>query len=306
VPSVAIVNPASAGGKAGRRWARLASLLSRRIGSFETVVTAAAGEATRLTREFLEKGFDRVIAVGGDGTFNEVANGFFEDSRPVRPEACLGIIPIGTAGDLRRTMGIPAGPRSVEVIAAGQPRAIDVGWISFVDHGGRPHSRCFLNLVSFGLGGEVALRVRRSPLPLNGTAKYLLFAAAVLLRKTPPSISLTVDERQFEPTPVTHVAVGNGRYHGGGMHVCPEARMDDGILDVTVVRGIGLPELLRNLPAVYNGRIYSHPKVDHLRGRKIEAAAHTPVLVEIDGEPLGRLPVQITVWKKALLVLALP
>jgi YegS/Rv2252/BmrU family lipid kinase len=295
-----VVNPASAGGKAGRRWPRIATLLSSRIGAFEIAVTQHPGDAIEQTRAFLRAGFERIIAVGGDGTFNEIANAFLSEEH----EACLGLVPVATAGDLTRALGIPCDPESaVEALAQSTFALVDAGRAAFVDDDGQRQERYFLNMLSFGLGGEVTRRVRDSRTPLGGTAAYLLHAASALLSTPPARVTLAIDGAGEEAFDATHVAIGNGRFHGGGMHLCPRARMDDGFLDVTVVHGIGLAELARNIHLVYNGRIYEHPKAEHRTAKRVLARADSLVRLEIDGEPLGRLPVEVEIVPACLRLL---
>src|SRR5439155_17612433 len=116
------------------------------------------------------------------------------------------------------------------------------------------------------------------------------------------SVTLELDESKRIEAKITQVAVGNGRYHGAGMCVCPAALIDDGLLDVTVIRYLSLAELVWNLPALYNGRIYSHPKVEWCRAKSVKADSRETALIEIDGEPLGRLPIEISVLPKAIRV----
>ncbi|MBI3665932.1 MAG: acylglycerol kinase family protein [Acidobacteria bacterium] len=118
--TAAVANPRSASGKTGRRWPQIAAALAARLGPVETQFTEQPGHAIALTRDLLEQGYERIIAVGGDGTINEVTNGFLRDDQPVRPGACLGILPLGTGGDFRRTLGVPSDFReALEMLAAG-------------------------------------------------------------------------------------------------------------------------------------------------------------------------------------------
>ncbi len=296
----AVVNPRSAGGATGRRWSGLARALESRVGDVTTRFTERPGHATVLTRELLERGFDRVIAVGGDGTINEVANGFLRDDQPVRPGASLAILPAGTGGDFRRTLGIAGIREALDVLARGSTRPIDVGRVSYDARDGSRATRYFVNVVSFGMGGEVAARSRNWLSPLGGRLAFLWATAVVFFQYQGKTVRLRLDDGAPEEFTVMNVAVGNGRYHGGGMHVCPRASTDDGLLEVTVIDRLGMIEMVRSLPVLYSENIYVHPKTRHRRARRVTAESAEATSIEVDGEPLGQLPVEITVLPRRL------
>lgn len=298
-----VVNPHSAGGKTGRQWPQIAALMEGRLGPIKVVFTQQPGDATRLTRELIGGGFDLIAGVGGDGTFNEIANGFLQDGR-AHPGARMGVIPAGTGGDFRRMFGFSSREHAIETLATGVPRSIDIGIAEFVAADGKPATRYFVNLVSFGMGGAVAARSRNFLTPLGGRLAFLWATFCVLLSYRGKWITLALDGGP-EPTAyrVTNVAIGNGRYHGGGMLPCPAASLDDGILDVTVIEYMNLFRLLRDIRVLYSGEVYTHPKVHRQRGARIQASASANTWIEVDGEPLGRLPLSITILPKALPVM---
>ncbi len=305
--TAAIVNPHSAAGKTGRRWREVESLLASRLGPVHVRMTERAGQGTEAARALLLDGFERIIAVGGDGTCNEVANGFLEGDVPVRPEACLGLLPLGTGGDLQRSLGIPKDlPAAVEVLARATGRTIDMGKISYRSWGGSVQSRYFVNLTSFGMGGEVAAGSRNLFSRLNGKLAFLFSTLRVFVRYRPKRVTLAMAGAAPLTSQILNVAVGNGPYHGGGMYVCPLAQMDDGMLEITVIDHLGWLTLLRDLPVLYSGKIYSHPKVRHFRTTQIraEAAGGEPAAIEVDGEPVGTLPAEVSILPGCLRVLA--
>jgi len=300
--AVAILNPRAGGGTAARRWPRIAEALKQRIGPVEARFTERPDHASELTRQALEQGADLIIAVGGDGTVNEVVNGFFVDDRAIRPQAKLGLIPFGTGGDLQRTLGIPSDiEKAADTLAAGMTQRVDVGKLRLTGHDGQPIDRLFLNLTSFGMGGDVSVRAKNILSPLSGKAAFLWATLIVFLRYGGKTVDLRLDgsaeAKQFD---ITNVALGNGRYHGGGMQPCPKARLDDGLLEVTVIERLSMFELLRDLPVLYSDDVYVHPKVRHFHAERVEATSEERVLVEVDGEALGRLPLQATLLKGAL------
>jgi diacylglycerol kinase (ATP) len=290
--TVAIVNP-----RAGKR--RTVYLPE----GAQILETQAAGHATELTREAIKRGAKTIIAVGGDGTINEVVNGFFEDEQLISTDAALAVIPRGTGSDFSRILKLPLdGKQVASVIQNGEKRVIDLMKVCYAAPNGRRAIRYAINVTSFGMGGAVAERVNRSSKPFGSLLSFLAATAQTALTFPGKLVTLRLDDSRTLNVKITNVAVGNGQYHGAGMWVCPRAIVDDGLLDVTVVRHLRFPELIRNTPTLYNGRIYNHPKVESYRVKKLMAESHQTVLLEIDGEALGRLPVEISVLPKAIRV----
>jgi YegS/Rv2252/BmrU family lipid kinase len=263
--------------------------------------TEGPGHAIGLARELLRSGYERIVAVGGDGTLNEVLNGFLEQGLPSCPESSLAFIPVGTGCDFQRSIGIRTLKDAVKVLQKGQPHPMDVGRISFLDHAGTQRIRYFANMVSFGMGGEVARRSRNRFRRLGGNAAFLYATLEVFLTYRAKTVQLTLD--RAEPGTahtITNIAVGNGRYHGGGMHVCPLAQLDDGLLEVTVIDALGLWQLARDLRFLYSRNLYVHPKAHHFRAVELKAHTIERVTIEVDGESLGTLPAEITLLPSAI------
>jgi len=247
-------------------------------------------------------GSDLVIAVGGDGTINESVNGFLRGDEPINPNARLGIIPIGTGGDFQRSIGIPHEIEdAVDIIANGVARPIDVGVAHLEGDDGHPVERYFVNLTSFGMGGDVSVRAKNFLTPLGGKIAFLCATFAVFFTYRAKHVRLTLDG---EPLPdelrITNVAIGNGRYHGGGMHPCPRAVLDDGLLEVTTIDYLNMFELVRDLPVLYSDDIYKHPKVRHHRAKTVRAESDEIVRIELDGEAVGTLPLEARILPRRL------
>ena len=266
--------------------------------------TEAPGHATTLARNALDRGIRTVVAVGGDGTINEVVNGFFDGERAVAPDARLGIIPSGTGSDLRRTLQLPSEDASLAtILRAGLAQSVDVMKVRYTTPSGAPALRYGINIVSFGMGGLVAARAKESSRPLGGRAAYLAATLRTALTFAGRGVRLTLDSAPTIEATITNVAVGNGQFHGGGMWACPAARLDDGLIDVTLVDHLPLWELIRALPALYTGRVLEHPKVWSHRVTRLEADGREPCEIELDGEPVGRLPMEVVVMPHAIRVL---
>ncbi|OFV84854.1 MAG: hypothetical protein A2620_04095 [Acidobacteria bacterium RIFCSPHIGHO2_01_FULL_67_28] len=299
----AIVNPRAADRRAERRWPELRPQMEAVLGALEVYQTTAPGHAIELTRKALGQGARTVIAVGGDGTVSEVVNGFFDGTQPVAAGVVLGIIPLGTGSDLCRTLGLPLEERAaLEVIRRGATRRIDLESARFETLEGRPGQRLGVNITSFGMGGLVAARANRASKWLGGKALFQWTTLRTALTFRGNTVRLRLDGRELPPVKITNVAVGNAQFHGAGMWACPRAVVDDGLLDVTVFRYLSLLEIVGAFPRLYNGKIYEHPKVEFHRARRVEATAEEPAYLEVDGEPVGRLPLEITVLPQALTV----
>lgn len=300
-----IVNPRSAGGRTGRRWDRLRSAVEQRLGKLEVRFTEAPGHAAELARELAGRGHELIVGVGGDGTYNEIANGLLE-ARAAEAGVSLGMLPLGTGGDLQRTLGIPSRPdQAIEILAQGRPIEIDAGWLTYRTPDGGTARRYFVNLVSFGMGGEVAARSRNLFSPLGGKASFFFATVQAFTFYRGKTVELVLDDNRVQGAwRVLNVAVGNGRYHGGGMDVCPAASLDDGLLEVTVIEDLSLLTLFKDVSYLYGGNIYDHPKVRHFRASRVVARSAETTRIEVDGEPLGMLPVEIAVLPRRLRVIA--
>jgi YegS/Rv2252/BmrU family lipid kinase len=301
----AVVNPHSSGGKTARRWPELAERLEHRLGPVTARFTDEHGAGIAITRGLLREGFDLIIAVGGDGTINEAANGFFDQDQQIQPQAALGILPLGTGGDFRRTLEIPPNPaEAIEILAAGTPTLIDVGKTNFRANNGSPSSRYFVNLVSFGMGGRVAAQSKNFMGVFGGKAAFFWATLKTFVSYRGRRVSLILDGNAApQPFFITNVAIGNGQFHGGGMRPCPAAVPNDGFFDVTVIDYAGALKLLSSISMLYSGEVYSHPKVHHFEAARVLAESDSPTEIEIDGEPLGTLPLGITILPKMLRVM---
>jgi YegS/Rv2252/BmrU family lipid kinase len=257
-----------------------------------------------MTREALLGGTKAIVCVGGDGTLNEVVNGFMSEHGPIHPEARVGFIPIGTGCDFVKTLSIPREiDRALDVVFKSHTRTIDLGRLEYLDHNGSPRSAYFHNVVSFGLGGEVVERVNRTTKVFGGFMSFIWGTLISVLLYSKKKIRLKVDGVFDDWVLTWNVAVANGQYHGGGMWVAPDAVMDDGLFHVTVIGDFSLLEVFRHLPKLYDGRLFQLKKVRSLIGRRIEASSENPVLLDVDGEQPGSLPVTISMAPKALRIL---
>ncbi len=303
--TMVVVNPNSANSKTGRQWPAIEKRLEHAIGNFQVQLTKKTRDATHIVATALEEGATRIIVVGGDGTVNEAVNGFFHGSTPINPEATLGLIPRGTGGDLRKTLGIGRDlDECITVLAEENFRTMDVGLVSFIDHHGQEVTRCFANITSFGIGGLVDQLVNNSTKAFGGKASFIIGTLRALFSYTNKQIHLVVDDGFDEEIVANNVVVANGQFFGGGMWIAPEAKIDDGLFDVVILGDLSKLELVGLSKKIYKGAHLDHPKVKFLRGRRIEATCSEQALIDMDGEQPGRLPITLEVIPRVLKVYA--
>jgi YegS/Rv2252/BmrU family lipid kinase len=300
--TLAVVNPASAGGRTARRWPELRRALAGAGVAVEERLTAEPLEAVELTRAALRSGCERVVAVGGDGTLNEVLNGFFDARGAVAPGAVLGLLPSGTGGDFRRTVGIPTlAAAAVAVLAAGGTRAVDVGRLRLDSAAAGAGMRHFINIADCGLGGDVVARVNRSSKRAGGTVTFLGCSLASLLsfrcRAARVEIDGAVEEGRFQ-----NVVIANGRYFGGGMLVAPGADCADGLFDVVLFGDLSRARSLTGIRHIYAGSHLGRPGVSLRRGRRVRVTPldDEPLRFEMEGEEVGPAPATATLLPAAV------
>jgi len=249
-----------------------------------------------LARSALEGGAERLVAVGGDGTVNEVANGLVGARG-----AELAIIPRGTGGDFVRTFGIPSKLEdAVRVALEGAVRTIDLGRVAYRSWAGEPRESHFANIASAGMSGAVAKRTNESTrVPIGGKAAYLWSTVVVFARWRNTELRVTVDGERREG-PMFDVIVGNCRYLAGGMKMLPEADPADGLFDVLLIGDVTKLDLVRTMPKIYRGTHLPHPKAELLRGAVVTVESEGPLPVELDGEQPGTTPVRFEVVPEAL------
>jgi len=298
-----IVNPNAGGGSTGKKWPEIEAMARDRLGRFDAYVTVRSGEAEAFAKKAAMKGDSTIVCVGGDGTLNEVVNGLMAAEEQRRP--VLGFIPNGTGCDFVRSVVIPRNPaEAIEKIRQRNLRTIDLGRLGFLNHAGRQSVRYFHNVTSFGLGGEVDERVNRTSKRFGPFLSFIWATLVSMLVYGKKRVYLKVDDIYEGEVCVWNVAVANGQYHGGGMRVAPEASVDDGLLEVTVVGDLSLAGVFRNLHNLYNGKILQVQKVFGLKGKTLSASSDQRVLLDVDGEQPGTLPVTVEVIPEAINIIA--
>jgi diacylglycerol kinase (ATP) len=272
-----ILNPTAGRGAAERAWNAVRAVLEASSVEWEMARTTRRGHAVELAEAAARAGWGAVLAMGGDGTVHEAANGLMRASGDGFAVP-LGIVPVGSGNDFALLAKVPKDAAAAARAAlAGVPRAVDVGRLRV---GG--DARWFTNGVGIGLDAGVAVEANRNR-RLRGMGIYLWALAKVLFRFQPPRMRVTVDDATFEH-PMTLVTIANGGRHGGGFWLCPSAAIDDGVFDVCICDALGKAAILRFLPKVIRGTHVGESCVAMHRVRRVRITAHDPVPVHADGE----------------------
>ena len=297
-----IVNPVAGANKSTfRQWPHIESLLRESGLSFDFQYTEGVGHASELARLAASDGYRFLVAVGGDGTINEVANGLLESDNG--SATTLGIVSTGTGNDFIRSMGIPRDyVKACKCIADNRRTIIDVGLVEYRQNG-KKAKRYFINGAGVGFDAEVTEASHRMPRLLSNTVPFVLSLLKTLPTYRNKDVQMSIDGRQ-EKRRVLSVIVSNGAYFGGGMRIAPEAELNDRHLDVVTIGDVGKAELLQVFPRVYKGTHITHPKVRMEKAERITIECDQRILLQADGELLGEGPVTFQVVPAALNVVA--
>ncbi len=292
-----IVNPAAGAYSTRRKWPIISKLLERIGLSFDFEYTEGVGHAIELARAAASDGYQCLVAVGGDGTLNEVANGILHSTGAAK--TALGVVSTGTGSDFVRSAGIPRDyAAACSVLTSSRRLSIDVGVVEY-QREGRTLQRFFVNAAGTGFDAAVVRATERLPKFFGGTVPYVAGVLRTLFSyKNKPVVVRVGDE--VERGRVLNVVVANGGYIGGGMHIVPGAELGDGLLDVAIVGDMGKFELLKELPKVYKGTHINHPKFKMMKAARVTVESPEPMLLYADGELLGECPVSFWVMPGAL------
>lgn len=292
---VVILNPTSGRGRGEAKRNSLIRLMdsaakaSSKQTNWEILQTSSRGDATRLAKVSANEGADVVAAAGGDGTCGEVVNGIAGTG------ATFGVIPVGTGNDFARTIGVYGSMETaVDILFSDHSRMVDLGRIG--DH-------WFLNVAGCGFDAKVAERVNQGYRYLNDSMAYIAGVFQTLISFKSPHFKLTMDSSTYESDGML-CTIANAPSYGGGMKVAPNARIDDGVLDICFLNKTGRFEFLRAFPRVFRGTHVTHPKVRMFRVKRGRVEATPPMPILVDGEVIGETPVDFEVVPRALKIKA--
>jgi YegS/Rv2252/BmrU family lipid kinase len=248
-----------------------------------------------------------VIAAGGDGTASEVADGLINAAAEGH-KAALGVLPCGTGTDFARGLGLPnAFEEAIRRMAVSKGRTIDAGRVSYVDKDGKLASRHFVNIASLGVSAAVARAVNGDERKGRVSSRALFYWRTVceFARFRFQEVRITIDDGDPVEARVALVVAANGKFFGAGMMVAPDAVLDDGQLDIVILRAAGKLGLIRDISLLYGGRHRNHPAITILRGRKVmveplDGSGGDGMMVEADGESPGRIPATFEILPGAI------
>ncbi|UOE78228.1 diacylglycerol/lipid kinase family protein [Parageobacillus thermoglucosidasius] len=290
-----IVNKISGNGKGRKVWKKVEKLLKEKQINYQVRFTEHPKHAVKIARELSSEKCCAVVAVGGDGTIHDVANGLIDSNIP------LGVIPAGSGNDFARAFDIPTDyKKALERILTGKQRKIDIGRIG---------KEYFITVTGIGFDGKVA-EVNNASKYKNwfnfirlGDLSYGLSFLHVLLKYRPVNIQLKVDGKNLVFFNVWLIAIANISNYGGGIRICPDACYNDGFFDICIVHNMTKWELLRTFPKAYKGKHVFYPGVTMIKGKQVEVISELPVIVQGDGEILTKTPVNVTIQRDALLII---
>lgn len=332
VDTVLVVNPNSHGGQTGKGWDDLYSKIKDILGdNIDVALCKKSGDGTALARQFLNLGFKKIVAIGGDGTLNEVANGFFREPvgidankskngerggnfplssklKPINRNAQMGVIAGGTRNVLAKSLGLPEGVIDcVRTFSLGKPKKIDVIGATVTnpqDHSSM-NTRVFLNAAEMGVGAEIIERSKKVRKVVNSRIVSTIASVVSTLpayQSNECEISLDNGQRKFRAK-MTMTMVANGQFLGGGFKAAPKADMSDGKLDLVILKDSGSLKLLDELVSMKDGDYSEEDKIFYTQVKRISISSkERDVTVTVDGEPIGILPATFEVIPQALTI----
>jgi diacylglycerol kinase (ATP) len=333
--TVLVVNPNSCGGLTGKNWENLYNQIKEIFGENpEVAFSQKSGDGTTLTRDLLRRGFKKIVALGGDGTINEVANGFFEvitsgttssnDKtvpaspilKPINPEAMIGLIPSGSRNVLAKSLDLPDGiveccqrfvngkPQKIDVIAA----VITTAEAPVTAANNLPKkvtTRIFLNAAEMGIGAEIIDRSKKIRDKIKSRFISTISGVVATLPTYESNLcEVSVDDgRQSLLSKMTMGIVANGRYLGGGFRAAPQASVTDGLLDITILKNSGSLKMLDEFVDMKgdSDNLQENNNIFYMQAKKVSIKSkERDITVTLDGEPIGILPATFQVYQNAL------
>jgi YegS/Rv2252/BmrU family lipid kinase len=301
-----IVNPNSASGKTAYLWKNIENEFQKLFEDWDVAFTENPGHASELAAKAIDQGCKTIISVGGDGTINEVVQGFFDKNDKSRKISkskfpSLGFISAGTGSDFIKSLSLPKSiPEQIAVLKNGNVKKIDTGRVDFVSNSGKNEKRHFINIADIGIGGEVVRAVNK--IENKGVLNYNFFTLLTLLKFQSKKIQLTIDKEKME-LDASAVIVANGKYFGGGMKIAPDANIEDGLFDVIVLPKKPKLNFLLGFTKVRSGNHIHDKDIIIRRGKKVIVNTFDTALLDVDGEQPGRAPVTFGINPKSISVI---
>lgn len=300
---LAIVNLAAGGGRAGRDWEKIASLLKKHDFQYDAEYTDRRLHAMIIARNKIKEGYKRIIVVGGDGTMNEVINGVFAQTTTPTTEIMLGMITVGTGNDWAKMFDLPTEyEAAIETIKEQKTYVQDAGLVTYRKQE-QTWNRYFINIAGMGFGARVVAKSNKlKDKGKSSPSMYKVNIFTSLLRYKSIKASIHIDGESIDRK-VFNLNVGIGKYNGGGMMQIPDAIADDGLYSITLIKKMGKLRVIASMKMLYNGKIGSHKKVESYTGKKISIDSPTQLHLETDGETLGHSPMEFQIIPKSVKII---
>ena len=301
-PLAVIANPHAGAGRVGRELTAVERELTAIGLEYSLAVTAGPGHATRLATAAMDEGVRYLVAVGGDGTVQEVVNGMFRDGRPIIDEPVLGVVPAHSGCDLVRSFGLPGDVDAACGHLAGENTyPFDVMKVAYTDTGGERRIRYSVNLAEIGFGAAVIRRTARMPAWLGRMRSFLAFWSTYT-RTRVRDVRIEADRSTYEG-PAFNVIVGNAQFASGGLRLSPRSFPGDGVLDVLVFEG-PRSDAYTLLPRIFrHGDHIPDPRIREMRARiRMAIEAERPLPIVADGELLGTTPASFQIVPRSILL----
>jgi len=279
-----IVNSVAGRGKTGRVLSELVTSLNNLGFNYEIEITKASRHATELAHEYIKKGYRKIVAVGGDGTVNEVVNGIMRSTKA--DEVQFGVIPKGGGNDFARNLHLDSNiEENLKVLLREDTKEVDVG---------RIEDNYFINALGIGFDAEVAENSKAIKF-LNGFPRYILAILKTLLKLKARKIQLEINNETFERS-ILLMSIGNGISAGSGFLLTPNAIIDDGIYDICIIKSLSVLRILKLLPTTITGEHINYPEVEIKQASMIKITTENPIPVYFDGEiPVLKDPLKLEI-----------
>lgn len=290
-----VVNPHAGSGKGKNDWPSIESLLKSAGLNFAFAFTEFKHHAVQITVDAIKLGYRRILAVGGDGTLNEVVNGIFIQKEVPSSEFVVGVVAVGTGNDWLRMYDFPPDYKSqIDILVNGSLFMQDIGLAEYYETEVKK-SRYFVNSAGGGFDAEVVVSTNRlKDMGRKGKVLYILSLIKTLIHYRSTRVNISVDNFQLDEV-VFSLSSGIGRYTGSGMKQVPFALTDDGLFDVTIIRKLSKLNVLASVPRLYNGKILDHSRTICVRGSDVKIVSNPPMSLEADGETLGHSPFHFSI-----------
>jgi YegS/Rv2252/BmrU family lipid kinase len=300
---IAIINPVSAGGKTAKVWPEMSQHFKKEINNFTEKYTKGPGDAIRIAKEAVESNCDYLLAVGGDGTVNEIINGMLlVKNKSVNTK--LVIYAQGTGSDLSRTLKLPKRiDELINIIKTGKSKKIKVVEANFVNSKLEKEKRYFFNIADCGMGAEVAKKLNKNKKITSGNLNYILRIFQVLFNYQNKKVKIEADNKLIYQGKINTAVIAHGNYFGGGIKVAPAADLFGDKLNLILLKDFSRLGIVLNLIKGYKGKHLSHPLVDSYQVEEIKITTKELVELEIDGESVGRCNAKFKISEREIDVL---